>query len=74
MSKILSLTENFSFMMRVRLRLYGRVFIGMKTRPGWRSSAPHYIVKCPAHGLVETYSQGWKELLICRECARERDY
>ena len=71
MSKILGLTDNFGFWKRVRLRLFGKVYLKMKRRPGWEHYLPFYIVKCPVHGLIETYPHGYDELLKCSECQRE---
>jgi hypothetical protein len=71
MSKIIGLTENFTFMMRVRLRLTGSVPIGLKTRPGWSGYLPHYVRRCPTHGLYETYPKGYDGILVCPQCVDE---
>ena len=71
MSKIESLTKNFGFMKRVRLRLFGKVYLKMKKRPGWERHLPFFIMKCRSHGLVETYAHGYKDELRCPECLRE---
>ena len=53
------------------LRLNGHVYIGHKTREGWRGSLPFYAFHCPVHGLVENYPHGYKKRLECPRCLEE---
>lgn len=56
---------------RVALALFGRAYIGDITRPGWRGSLPFYAFRCPAHGLVTNYTQGYEKRLDCPFCSEE---
>jgi len=53
------------------LRLNGSVYVGLRTRPGWRGSLPFYLFRCPIHGLVENYPQGHHGRLDCPICQQE---
>jgi len=53
---------------KLRLMIVGRVFVGMKKKPGWAGSRPAYVFRCHRHGLVENFTQGWEEDLFCPEC------
>jgi len=59
-------------MQRLTLRLRGHVFVGYRTRPGWRGALPFYAFKCPEHGLVEDYPHGYKQILDCPLCKKAR--
>jgi len=39
-----------------------------RSRPGWRGELQFYAFRCPVHGLVENYPQGYGEVLVCPEC------
>ena len=56
-----------------RLRLWwdGRVYIGHRTRSGWRGALPFYAFNCPEHGIVVDYPHGFKRRLDCPLCAQE---
>jgi len=56
---------------KLRLMIVGRVFVGMKKKPGWVGSRPVYVFRCPRHGLVESFTQGWEENLFCPECDKK---
>jgi hypothetical protein len=43
-------------------------FLGFLTKPGWRGELPYYRFKCPAHSIVENYSKGYDEALLCPHC------
>ena len=47
-------------------------FVGYRTRPGWKGSLPFYRIRCPTHGEVETYPQGYGLRLECPKCQEER--
>ncbi len=53
---------------KIILKLKGHVFIGNRTRPGWKGSLPFYAFKCDKHGLVEDYPHGHEEKLECPKC------
>ena len=56
---------------RLTLWITGRVYVGMKKRPGWVGSRPAYVFRCPDHGLVESFTHGWEEELTCPECVKK---
>jgi len=56
---------------RLVFKLTGRLYIGHKTREGWKGSLPHYIIECPVHGRVVTYPQGYSRRLECPRCQEE---
>lgn len=58
-----------TFSERIKMRVQGYVFVGYRTRPEWRGALPFYRFKCPVHGLVENYAQGFREILRCPECS-----
>jgi len=60
-----------SLVKRIVLRLSGAVYVGHRTRPGWSGSLPFYVFRCPAHGLVENYPQGYHGRLDCPLCLHE---
>ena len=43
-------------------------FLGFLRRSGWSGELPYYRFKCPVHGMVENYPQGYHELLLCPHC------
>ena len=55
---------------RLTLWITGRVFVGMKKKPGWRGQRPAYVFRCPIHGLVENFTHGWENDLSCLECIK----
>ena len=56
---------------RFKLRLYGYVYIGHRTRTGWNDPLPFFAFRCPVHGLVEDYPHGNSDRLDCPRCQRE---
>jgi len=57
---------------RLKLTLNGYVYVGERSKEGWRGSLPHYVFNCPVHGLVENYPHGYDERLECPICSREK--
>jgi len=55
---------------KIVFRTTGRLYIGHKTREGWKGSLPHYIIKCPIHGRVVTYPHGYAGRLECPKCQK----
>jgi len=53
---------------KIILRLSGHVFIGYRSRSGWRKPLPFYAFKCDEHGLVEDYPHGYEKRLECPKC------
>jgi len=60
-----------SFVQCLRLRLFGSVPVGLRTRPGWGGSLMFYAFRCPEHGLVENYPYGYGERLECPKCLKD---
>lgn len=55
---------------KAKLKIYGRVKIGVIQKPGWKASLPLYAFNCPRHGLQVTYPQGFNDSLDCPECLK----
>jgi hypothetical protein len=62
------LQMRLSFLQRVRLWLFGCVYMGHRTRVGWKGSLPFYAFKCEKHSVVENYPQGFDGYLDCPVC------
>lgn len=63
-----TLRGGLSIPQRVALALFGRAYIGDMTRKGWSGSLPFYAFRCPTHGLVTNYPQGYEQRLDCPIC------
>ena len=46
----------------------GSLYIGDRQREGWKGPLPHYVFRCPTHGLVVGYRYGWDKRLECPRC------
>ena len=57
-----------SLAQRLQLKVTGAVPTERRSRHGWRGELQFYAFKCPVHGLVENYPQGYGEVLVCPEC------
>jgi len=64
------LNVRLSPVQRLVLRLRGRVYVGRYTRPGWQGPLPFYAFRCPEHGIVVNYPQGFRRVLRCPKCLR----
>jgi len=53
---------------KLKLKLFGRVFIGKEIHPGWKDYIPFYVFRCPEHGLVKDYPHGYRNRLDCPRC------
>ncbi len=53
---------------RIRLLVTGAVPTSRRSRPGWSGSLQFYAFRCPVHGLVENYPQGYERVLRCPIC------
>jgi len=53
---------------RIRLLVTGTVPTSRRSRPGWRGSLQFYAFRCPVHGLMENYPQGYGRVLRCPHC------
>ena len=60
-----------SLIEKIVLKLNGAVYVGHLTRPGWSGRLPFYIFRCPVHGLVENYPQGYHGRLDCPLCLQK---
>ena len=56
---------------KIRLQLTGNIYVGDKQLDGWTEPLPHYIFKCPIHGIVSSYPAGHDETLMCPLCLEE---
>jgi hypothetical protein len=61
-----------SLLNRLRMQLSGYLYVGERSRDGWRGPLPHYVFECPVHGLVESYPHGYEQRLECPRCVKER--
>jgi hypothetical protein len=50
------------------MRTTGYVYLGRRTRPGWRGGLPFYAFTCSEHGVVVDYPHGFKGMLTCPHC------
>ena len=57
---------------RIQLRLFGHFQYGSVMKPGWSGRLPWYIFRCPTHGVVANYPQGFNQRLECPRCQEER--
>ncbi len=53
---------------RIKLLIMGAVPTSRRSRPGWSGSLQFYAFRCPVHGLVENYPQGYEGVLRCPYC------
>jgi hypothetical protein len=53
---------------RIRLLVTGKVPTSRRSRPGWSGSLQFYAFRCPFHGIVENYQQGYGRVLMCPYC------
>ena len=65
------LSLELSLIQKLRLRLFGRVLVGWRSRRLWRAELPFYAFRCPIHGIVEDYPQGYDGRLDCPLCLGE---
>ena len=57
-----------NLLQRIKLMITGTVPTSRRSRPGWTGSLQFYAFKCPVHGLVENYPQGYEKVLRCPYC------
>lgn len=57
-----------SLAQRLQLKVTGAAPTVRRSRPSWRGELQFYAFRCPVHGLVESYPQGYGELLVCPKC------
>ena len=60
-----------SWSQRLRLRLFGHVSVGYMMKQEWKAPIEHFAFRCPIHGLVENYPQGFEERLSCPRCLED---
>ncbi|MBN2336346.1 hypothetical protein JXL21_12365 [Candidatus Bathyarchaeota archaeon] len=60
-----------SLLDRLKLQLRGYVYLEERIEPDWKEPLPFYAFKCPVHGLVESYPQGYEKKLVCPKCVEE---
>lgn len=53
------------------LRMFGKIYVGMKKESGWSSPLPIYAFICPKHGVQTAYPNGWNKTLHCPKCISE---
>ena len=55
---------------RIKLRIFGMVYLEDRWHEEWKVNVPYYLVNCPEHGLFEDYphGRGW---LRCPKCDRK---
>jgi len=65
------LSRELTYIQKLRLRLFGRVLVGWRSRRLWRAELPFYAFRCPIHGIVEDYPHGYHYRLDCPLCLGE---
>jgi len=54
---------------RLKLRLFGRTYIGHIKRPEWKAPLPIYLLKCKKHGIYYVdYPHGYRGYFTCPRC------
>jgi len=57
---------------RLKLRLFGRVYIGRIKRPEWKAPLPIYLLRCKKHGIYYVcYPMGYRGYFVCPRCLEE---
>ena len=59
---------DFGFFKRIKLRLFGSIYVGERRERGWISTLPSYVFECKEHGLQFGYPTGYSKRLLCPEC------
>jgi len=59
---------------KIILKLSGRVFTEYRLKPGWKAPIAFYAFKCPVHGIVEDFPQGYNNRLECPKCGYARGH
>lgn len=73
MNKIIGLeSTQLTFIQKIKLRIFGHVYLEHRHLPGWSGPLPFYAFKCSKHGIVENYPYGRKEKLHCPVCLNEQ--
>lgn len=63
--------RGLSLWQRLRLRLFGCVYLRHERRKGWSGPLPIYLIKCTKHGLFEDYPHGYSGRFDCPKCLKE---
>jgi hypothetical protein len=63
--------NDLSFFQKIRLRVFGRAYVGRRKEEGWYSALPYYAFRCKKHGMQLGYPVGYSRSLLCLECTRE---
>jgi hypothetical protein len=50
------------------MRMAGYVYMGHRTRSGWRGGLPFYSFTCPEHGIVVDCPHGFERRLTGPQC------
>ena len=56
------------------IQMYGSVYIGDYSKPGWSGELPFYAFRCRKHGIVTDYVHDGKmkpAYLECPKCKKE---
>ena len=56
---------------KLRIAVYGNVYVGDRQPLGFSSPVPVYVVKCGKHGLYLDAPHGYSEHFCCRACLAE---
>jgi hypothetical protein len=59
-----------SLLQKIRLLVAGAVPTSSRLQHGWSGSLQFYAFKCPVHGFVENYPQGYEKVLRCPYCEK----
>jgi len=53
---------------RLHIQLWGNLYLGHYSQPGWSGELPFYAFRCRKHGIVVNYLYGYSERLECPKC------
>lgn len=54
---------------RIRLRIFGQVYLEHRRPEGGSEPEPFYLSSCPEHGPYETFPQGFEGRIRCPRCS-----
>ena len=57
---------------KLKLRIFGYVYLRQEKRTGWKGYLPIYLVVCRKHGYYEDYPHGYNQRFNCPKCLEEK--
>lgn len=60
--------DKLSLWTRLRIRLFGPMYLHHRMLEGWTGYLPFYLCRCLRHGFYESYPSGYEGVLHCPMC------